>query len=55
MDKAHRRAHGRDVFDAEITVLPELRKDLDEIGAQFVERERTRFNDVVHPAILKRR
>ena len=55
MDEAHRRAHRRDVFDAKIAVFPELGKDLDEIGAQFVDRERTRFDRIVHLPILKPR
>src|SRR5277367_6253848 len=55
ISEAERRAHRRNVFDAKVATLPELRKDFDEIGAQFVDRERTRFYNIVHPAILKLR
>jgi hypothetical protein len=53
ISEAERRAHRRDVFEAKIAASLELREDLNEIGAQFVDRERTRFNDVVHQMILK--
>lgn len=52
IDEAQRRGHGRDVFDAKVAALPELRKDLDEIGAQLIEREGTRLG-VGHQAILR--
>src|SRR6185437_17174731 len=52
MDEAHRGGHRRDVFDAEVAALPELRKDLGEIGAQFLECEGARLG-VGHRAILK--
>ena len=48
MDEAERRGHRRDVLDPEVAALPDLRKDLDEIGAQFVEREGTRAGLVGH-------
>src|ERR1700722_6460917 len=55
ISEAERRAHRRNAFEAKIATLPKLWEDLDKIGAQLVDRERTRFNNIVHPAILKLR
>jgi hypothetical protein len=43
MDEAQRCGHRREVFDPKVAPFPELRENLDEIGAQFVDRERSRL------------
>jgi vacuolar-type H+-ATPase subunit D/Vma8 len=55
ISEAERSAHRRNAFEAKIATLPKLWEDLDKIGAQLVDRERTRFNNIVHLAILKLR
>src|SRR5271156_4308033 len=43
MDEAQRCGHRREVFDPKVAPFPELREDLDEIGAQFVDGEGARL------------
>jgi hypothetical protein len=52
ISQAQRGGHRPKLLDAKVAALPKLWEDLNEIGVQFVDRERTRFDGIVHPAIL---